>query len=137
MRSILPLVAFLCITANASAAELPACDDPNVLYQLLKANRGRSVVMQPKDLGANGAETRRCSVILAARDPVCGPLFALATYTIEWINERDQRFGVQTISKRDCVPDQDCIPCSANETGDCPKRIIKGPGSCVVPSGGL
>ncbi len=133
MRSIFALTAFLCIIANACAAELPACDDPNVLYQLLKANRGRNIAMQPKELGANGAATRRCSIILALRDPVCGTSFALATYTIEWINERDGRLGVQTRSMRDCVPDQDCIPCAWNESGDCPKRIIKGPGNCVTP----
>ncbi len=131
MRSFFALIVFACIATNAGATELPACGDPNVLYQLLKANPGRSIVVQAKDLGANGAEKRRCSVILALRDPVCGTSFALAVYTIEWLKERDERFGVQTRSMRSCTPDQDCIPCSWNESGDCPKRIIKGPGNCV------
>lgn len=137
MKTILALTAFACTAANACAAELPDCHDPNVQYQLLKANPGRTVVMQAKDLGSNAPETRRCSVILALRDPVCGTSFALATYTIAWINERDGRFRVQTRSMRNCVRDQDSIPCSWNESGDCPKRIIKGPGNCVAPSDGL
>ncbi|SRR6266540_1206979 len=88
---------------DRSAGELPACNDPKVKEALAGALRTYTnlIMREPTDLRSGNPHTRWCLAPLVGLPyPGLGGSCVELVFTIEWINEREGRFWVQSKSQQ-------------------------------------